>query len=77
MRQREINEGTTYGEWRVAGLHGNQTTRSFCSRGLNLKDEPEDPTTTDYRFVLQEGKFHKRADSTIMGREDEESRVFI
>ncbi|KAI4334050.1 hypothetical protein L6164_018787 [Bauhinia variegata] len=41
------------------------SSRSFCSRSLNLKGEAEGPTAIDYRSVLQEDEFQRLADSTI------------
>ncbi|KAK7259659.1 hypothetical protein RIF29_25271 [Crotalaria pallida] len=41
------------------------SSRSFCTRSSNLVDESQVPTAIDYSSVLQEGEFHRLADSTI------------
>ncbi|XP_027352467.1 frataxin, mitochondrial [Abrus precatorius] len=41
------------------------SSRNFCSHSSNLPDESQGPMTIDYRSLLQEGEFHKLADSTI------------
>ncbi|CAL0323377.1 unnamed protein product [Lupinus luteus] len=41
------------------------SSRSFCSRSSNLVDESQGPTAIDYRSLLEEGEFHRLADSTI------------
>ncbi|CAJ1918962.1 unnamed protein product [Sphenostylis stenocarpa] len=40
------------------------SSRSLCSRNFNL-DESQGPLTMDYRSLLEEGEFHRLADSTI------------
>ncbi|XP_024021022.1 frataxin, mitochondrial isoform X2 [Morus notabilis] len=40
-------------------------SRSFCSRPLNLDESSQGPAAIDYRSLLQEGEFHRLADSTI------------
>lgn len=40
------------------------SSRNFCSRSLNL-DESQGPLAIDYRSLLEEGEFHRLADSTI------------
>ncbi|KAG4912781.1 hypothetical protein AAZX31_19G106300 [Glycine max] len=40
------------------------SSRNFCSRSFNL-DESQGPLTIDYSSLLQEGEFHRLADSTI------------
>ncbi|OIV89312.1 hypothetical protein TanjilG_23709 [Lupinus angustifolius] len=42
-----------------------KSSRSFCSRSSNLVDESQGPTAIDYHSLLQEGEFHRLADSTI------------
>ncbi|KAE9588733.1 hypothetical protein Lal_00030365 [Lupinus albus] len=42
-----------------------KSSRSLCSRISNLVDESQGPTAIDYRSLLQEGDFHRLADSTI------------
>ncbi|KAL3026670.1 hypothetical protein AAZX31_03G006800 [Glycine max] len=39
-------------------------SRNFCSRSFNLH-ESQGPLTIDYSSLLQEGEFHRLADSTI------------
>ncbi|KAL1341300.1 hypothetical protein HN51_027786 [Arachis hypogaea] len=41
------------------------SSRTFCSRSSKLLDESQGPAAIDYRSLLQEGEFHKLADSTI------------
>ncbi|OIW03265.1 hypothetical protein TanjilG_20569 [Lupinus angustifolius] len=42
-----------------------ESSRSLCSSSSNLVHESHGPTAIDYRSVLQEGEFHRLADSTI------------
>ncbi|XP_059449687.1 frataxin, mitochondrial-like isoform X4 [Corylus avellana] len=39
--------------------------RTFCSRPLNLGDDPQGPAAIDYSSVLQEDEFHRLSNSTI------------
>ncbi|CAL0322847.1 unnamed protein product [Lupinus luteus] len=41
------------------------SSRSLCSSSSNFVNESHGPTAIDYRSVLQEGEFHRLADSTI------------
>ncbi|KDP44618.1 hypothetical protein JCGZ_19760 [Jatropha curcas] len=41
------------------------SSRSFCSRPLDLGADSQGPTAIDYRSLLQEDEFHKLADSAI------------
>ncbi|MED6182991.1 hypothetical protein PIB30_033798 [Stylosanthes scabra] len=41
------------------------SSRTFCSRSSNILDESQGPAAIDYRSQLQEGEYHKLADSTI------------
>lgn len=41
------------------------SSRSFCSRKSNLVDQFHGPAPIDYSSLLQEGDFHRLADSTI------------
>ncbi|KAL5581861.1 hypothetical protein UlMin_014303 [Ulmus minor] len=41
------------------------SSRSFCSRPLNLDEDAQGPAAIDYRSLLQEDEFHRLADSTI------------
>ncbi|GAU24020.1 hypothetical protein TSUD_328230 [Trifolium subterraneum] len=41
------------------------SSRNFCSRKSNLVDQFHGPAPIDYSSLLQEGEFHRLADSTI------------
>lgn len=41
------------------------SSRSFCSRKSSLVDESNAPAPIDYTSLLQEGEFHRLAESTI------------
>ncbi|RHN52294.1 hypothetical protein MtrunA17_Chr6g0478961 [Medicago truncatula] len=45
------------------------SSRSFCSRKSSLVDESNAPAPIDYTSLLQEGEFHRLAESTIHMRE--------
>ncbi|MED6118950.1 hypothetical protein PIB30_007454 [Stylosanthes scabra] len=41
------------------------SSRTFCCRSSNLLHESQGPAAIDYRSLLQEGEYHRLADSTI------------